>query len=143
MRQLLYHESGMPAAVNMFNMMMDNESYSGSLIAGTESSTYSKKIENGAYGHKDAQLRSDITSSTPTEDMKIEAAEGIYVGQATMDTIRERIHNIKLGAKKYNYSCLNFCLLMEMEEFCYGMKLTIMVIPSKRMVYYCQILNTQ
>ena len=115
-RQLLYHESGMPAAVNMFNMMMDNESYSGSLIAGTESSTYSKKIENGAYGHKDAQLRSDITSSTPTEDMKIEAAEGIYVGQATMDTIRERIHNIKLGAKKYNYSCLNFCLLMEMEE---------------------------
>ena len=115
-RQLLYHESGMPAAVNMFNMMMDKESYSGSLIAGGESSTYTKKIENGAYGHKDAQLRQDITSPTPTADLKIEAAEGIYVGQATMDTIRARIHNIKLGAKKYNYSCLNFCLLMEMEE---------------------------
>ena len=115
-RQLLYHESGMPAAVNMFNMMMDKETYSGSLIAGSESSTYSKKIENGAFGHKEAQLRRDITSPTPTADMKIAAADGIYVGQATMDTIRGRIHNIKLGAKKYNYSCLNFCLLMEMEE---------------------------
>lgn len=115
-RQLLYHESGMPAAVNMFNMMMDKESYSGSLIAGSESSTYSKKIENGAFGHKDAQLRSDITSPKPTKELNIKAADGIYVGQATMDTIRERIHDIKLGSKKYNYSCLNFCLLMEMEE---------------------------
>ena len=70
-RQLLYHESGMPAAVNMFNMMMDKESYSGSLIAGGESSTYTKKIENGAYGHKDAQLRQDITSPTPTADLNL------------------------------------------------------------------------
>lgn len=115
-RELLYHESGMPAAVNMFNMMMDKDTYSGSLIAGSSSSTYTRKIENGAFGHKDAQLRRDITSPTPTADMKIAAADGIYVGQATMDTIRARIHNIKLGAKKYNYSCLNFCLLMEMEE---------------------------
>ena len=115
-RQLLYHESGMPAAVNMFNMMMDKETYSGSLISGTNSSTYTKKIENGAFGHKDAQLRRDITSPEPTKEFNIEAADGIYVGQATMDTIRGRIHNIKLGAKKYNYSCLNFCLLMEMEE---------------------------
>lgn len=120
-RQLLYHESGMPAAVNMFNMMMDTASYSGKLIAGSASSTYSIKIENGAFGHKDARLRRDITSATPTAALGIKAADGIYVGQATMDTVMSRIYNIKLrDSRKYNYSCLNFCLLMNMEEWVTG-----------------------
>lgn len=120
-RQLLYHESGMPAAVNMFNMMMDTATYEGKLIQNTQSETYSVKIENGAYGHKDARLRRDITSSKPTNDFRIAAADGIYVGQATMDTIMSRIYNIKLrDTKKYNYSCLNFCLLMNMEEWVTG-----------------------
>lgn len=120
-RQLLYHESGMPAAVNMFNMMMDTATYEGKLIQNTQSETYSVKIENGAYGHKDARLRRDITSSEPTNDFRIAAADGIYVGPATMDTIMSRIYNIKLrDTKKYNYSCLNFCLLMNMEEWVTG-----------------------
>lgn len=120
-RQLLYHESGMPAAVNMFNMMMDTATYDGKLIQNTQSPTYSVKIENGAYGHKDAKLRRDITSPEATEGFTRAAADGIYVGQATMDTIMSRIYNIKLrDTKKYNYSCLNFCLLMNMEEWLTG-----------------------
>ena len=116
-RELLYHESGMPAAVNMFNMMMDTATYSGKLIEKKYSDTYSIKIENGAYGHKDARLRQDILSSKPSERFNIEASKGIYVGQETLDTIMSRIYNIKLrDTKKYNYSCLNFCLLMNMEE---------------------------
>ena len=120
-RQLLYHESGMPAAVNMFNMMMDTATYDGKLIQNAQSPTYSIKIENGAYGHKDAKLRRDITSPEATDGFTLAAADGIYVGQATMDTIMSRIYNIKLrDSKKYNYSCLNFCLLMNMEEWLTG-----------------------
>ena len=116
-RELLYHESGMPAAVNMFNMMMDTTTYSGKLIQPKYSEIYSIKIENGAYGHKDARLRQDILSSKPTEKFNIEASKAIYVGQETLDTIMSRIYNIKLrNTKRYNYSCLNFCLLMNIEE---------------------------
>ena len=116
-KELLYHESGMPAAVNMFAMMMDTTTYSGKLIQPRYSDIYSIKIENGAYGHKDAKLRNDIISSRATDRFNIKAADGIYVGQATMDTIMSRIYNIKLrDSKRYNYSCLNFCLLMNMEE---------------------------
>lgn len=116
-RELLYHESGMPAAVNMFNMMMDTATYSGKLIEKKYSDVYSIKIENGAYGHKDARLRSDIISSHATDEFNIEAADGIFVGKETLDTIMSRIYNIKLrDSKRYNYSCLNFCLLKNMEE---------------------------
>lgn len=116
-KELLYHESGMPASVNMFNIMIDSTSYNGKLIQSKPDSTHTIKIEFKAYGHKDAKLRNDILAKNATQDYPIAAADGIYVGQTTIDTIMSRIYNIKIrDTKRYNYSCLNFCLLMNLEE---------------------------
>ena len=116
-RQLLYHESGMPASLNMFNIMVDTTSYKGKLITPRPDKLHTIKIQKGAYGHKNGRLRRDITSPRRTADFDVEAARGIWVGKATMDTIMGRIYNIPLREKPtYNYSCLNFCLLMDAEQ---------------------------
>lgn len=116
-RQLLYHESGMPASLNMFNLMIDSASYSGKLITSRRDATHSIKIQNGAYGHNNGRLRKDITSPVRRGDFDVEAASGIWVGQAAYDTIMSTIYNIPLRANnRYNYSCLNFCLLMDAEQ---------------------------
>jgi CubicO group peptidase (beta-lactamase class C family) len=116
-QQLLYHESGMPASLNMFNLMMDSTTYEGKLITRRKDAEHTIKIENRAYGHKDAKLRKDITSYTHSEKFNIEASKGLYVSQETFDTIMANIYNAKLRpTNKYNYSCLNFCLLMDMEQ---------------------------
>lgn len=120
-RELLYHESGMPASLNMFDLMMDTATYIKPLMKKRQSSLYSIKIENNLYGNNQARLRLDLTSPTATRQFNIEAAHGLYVGNVTIDTIRGRIYNAKLRkTKKYNYSCLNFCLLMELEEHLTG-----------------------
>lgn len=116
-QQLLYHESGMPASLNMFNLMMDSTTYEGKLITRRKDAEHTIKIENRAYGHKDAKLRKDITSYTRSGKFNIEAAKGLYVSQETFDTIMANIYNAQLRpTNKYNYSCLNFCLLMDMEQ---------------------------
>lgn len=116
-RELLYHESGMPASLNMFNLMMDSTTYEGKLINRRKNDIYTIKIENNAYGHKDARLRQDITSAVKRGSFNIKAAEDLYVSSATFDTIMSHIYNAKLRpTKKLNYSCLNFCLLMDMEQ---------------------------
>lgn len=116
-KELLFHESGMPASLNMFNIMMDSTTYDGKLINNRRTATHTIKIENRAYGHKDAKLRRDITSTVKGNDFNIEAAKGLYVSPVTFDTIMGRIYSAKLRkTKKYNYSCLNFCLLMDMEQ---------------------------
>ena len=116
-QQLLYHESGMPASLNMFNLIMDSTTYEGKLISRRKDAEHTIKIENRAYGHKDAKLRQDITSSTRSGKFNIEAAKGLYVSKETFDTIMANIYNAKLRpTNKYNYSCLNFCLLMDMEQ---------------------------
>lgn len=116
-KEFLFHETGMPAALNMFTTMMDTATYSGNLTSPRRDVDHTILIQKGLYGHKDARLRSDIIRNERTEDFPIEMAEGLYVGKATVDTIMNRIYNIGLRpTKKYNYSCLNFSLLMEGEQ---------------------------
>ncbi len=121
-RELLYHESGMPASINMFNLMMDSTTYEAPLIKRRKSDVYSIKIENRAYGNNQAKLRNDLISPLKKRDFTIETARGLYIKPATIDTIMSKIYNARLrSTKKYNYSCLNFCLLMDMEQRITGM----------------------
>ena len=112
-RDLLYHETGMPASLNMWYMMMDPKTYSGELITGAEDATHTIKIMNGAWGHKDAKLRTDILSTVKTDKFNIAIADGIWGGRVTYDSVLNRIYHAKLGKKKYLYSCCNFSLLAD------------------------------
>lgn len=112
-RDLLYHETGMPASLNMWQMMMDPKTYSGVLIAGAEDANHPIKVMNGAWGHKDAKLRTDILSTHKTDKFNIAIADGIWGGRVTYDSIMNRLYHAKLGKKKYLYSCCNFSLLAD------------------------------
>ena len=112
-RDLLYHETGMPASLNMWYMMMDANTYSGNLIANAEDATHTVKIMNGAWGHKDAKMRTDILSPVKTDKFNIAIADGLWGGRVTYDSIMNRMYHAKLGKKKYLYSCCNFSLLAD------------------------------
>ena len=112
-RDLLYHETGMPASLNMWYMMMDANSYTGELIAGAEDANHTVKIMNGAWGHKDAKMRTDILSPVKTDKFNIAIADGLWGGRVTYDSIMNRMYHAKLGKKKYLYSCCNFSLLAD------------------------------
>ena len=117
LRQLLYHETGIPASLNMYDAMIDKNSFTGDLFRSRRDATHSIKVGPQQWGNRKACLRTDITSPKPTKDMPIEAAGGIYVGRCTYDSIMNRIYNARLRPRKdYLYSCLNFCLLMNVEE---------------------------
>lgn len=117
LRDLLYHESGMPAALNMYNVMFDTASFSGPLTVAQRDATHNIAITRNFWGNDSARIRADIVSPVRTDSTPIEAAEGMWVGRAARDTVMQRIYDIPLRASHaYNYSCLNFCLLLNAEE---------------------------
>lgn len=116
-REFLFHETGFPASLNMYDVMIDPDSYSGKMITARPDKAHSIKLGRRAYGNNSARLRSDITSSVASDRFPVEASKGVFTGAETYDTIMNRIYNIKLRDNKdYNYSCLNFCLLMDLEQ---------------------------
>lgn len=115
--QLLYHESGMPPSLNMFNTMFDTTSYTGKLIEPRRDALHTIKIQEGAWGYTGARVRTDIVSADSTAATPVQAARGMWVGRVAVDTIMNRIYNIPLRkTNRYTYSCLNFCLLLDMEQ---------------------------
>lgn len=116
-KEFLFHETGMPASVNMFNIMMDTTTFTGPLIKNKPDADHSILIQKGAYGHNTAKLRNDIVKFEKSDKFPIEMAEGMYVGEATIDTIWHRMYTLPLRPNKsYNYSCVNFSLLMDGEQ---------------------------
>ena len=116
-RELLYHESGMPASLNMFDVMVDTNSYTGKLIRPRRDRDHTLKVYNKVWVSDKARMRNDIATRSRSDEFPIEAAKGIFTGKRTYDTIMSRIYDIPLRSTKgYNYSCLNFCLLMDIEQ---------------------------
>ncbi len=116
-REFLFHETGFPSSLNMFGVMVDSASFTGRLVTTRPDKNHSRRITSKAYGHNTARLRRDITSATASDEFPYAAAEGIFTGQQTFDSIMARIYNVDLRKNKdYRYSCLNFCLLMDMEQ---------------------------
>lgn len=112
-RDLLYHETGMPASLNMWDLMMDSTTYIGPLMTTEPDEMHTIKVMNKAYGNKTAKLRTDILSDHKTDRFNVAIADGIWGGQMTYDTVMQHIYHAKLGSKKYLYSCLNFSLLAD------------------------------
>lgn len=116
-RQLLYHESGMPPSLNMYDVLIDTTSYDGRLFSRKSSDVYSIKVARNLYGNNEARVRTDIVSDKRNRKFNLAIADGVYGSRSTYDTIMRRIYNMPLCKdNKYRYSCLNFCLLMKAEE---------------------------
>lgn len=116
-RMLLYHESGMQPSLPMFDIMMDTLTYNGKLLSSRYDRDHKIKIYNKLYGNQNAKMRTDIASRNRGDGFEIEAAKGLYLNDAAYDTIMANIYRSKVrDTRDYTYSCLNFCLLMDMEQ---------------------------
>lgn len=115
-KELLFHETGMPASLGMYSIMFDKKTYNGPILRRRRRGNNTIRTYNG-FGNRTARLRTDLVSKKSGEGFEHEAAKGMFVGKAAHDTIMQRIYDIKLYAnKRFRYSCLNFSLLLEAEE---------------------------
>lgn len=116
-RMLLYHETGILPSLNLFEIMMDPATYKGKLLNNKRDRNHKTKIYNNLYGSQTAKMRTDIASDHRSADFDVNAAKDIFVGKITYDSIMGRIYNSPLCAdRRYRYSCLNFSLLMDLEQ---------------------------
>lgn len=116
MKELLYHQSGLPAMINIFKVVLDTASYTGDPVKYKYESPYTVRLQNGVYGHKDAKLRTDIFSTRKSDKYHLPVADGIWASDSARIVIMEAIYALTPKAKKYVYSDLNFCLLMQIQE---------------------------
>lgn len=113
LRQLMHHETGLPASLNPYKFAVDTASYSGALLRRKPDADHGIRMpSNAGYAPDAARLRPDLYDVGGN----LPVARGIFTTRAAHDSIVATIYGKNPGGNVYRYSDLNFCLLMDAEQ---------------------------
>ena len=116
-RDLLYHQSGLPATINFYEKAIDKKSYAGSLYSSRRDNNHSIRFDARTYVNNDFRFNSYMVSRSKRAGFETEVAHDFYVNNTFSDSIMTGIIDAKMGTKgRYVYSCINFILLKKMVE---------------------------
>jgi len=120
-KELLFHETGLPASLPFYRLVIDNTSYTGSLFTPAMDSTHTLQIGENAYACTTFKYKEGWVSKYPSEEYPTQVADSFYVSKQFRKPVVEMIANAPLKSKKYLYSCVNFIVLKEIAETISGM----------------------
>lgn len=117
-KDLLYHQSGLPSTINFYEQAIDKDSYSGSLYSTKRDNNHPVQLDTRTFINTSFRFNPTIVSRQKKNGFKTEVARNLYINDTFVsDSILSGIRNAKMGtAGKYNYSCVNFILLKIMVE---------------------------
>lgn len=122
-RDLLLHQSGLPAGLDFYRDLIDASSYSSPLIQGRASAGY-VQIASGSYGNPSFSFLPQYVSRVATEQHKLQLAQGLWLSPSFRERMQERLLSVGLkGVGRYRYSDLSFLLLQWVVEHVSGQSL--------------------
>jgi len=116
LRELLLHESGMPAFIPFYLQTIDTTRLEGPLLRWGRNLRFTIRMDENLYMNKTAVYRSDLYRTQRSDSFSIRVAQGMYLLSSYRDTIYKSILNVPLKRKHYLYSDLNFMLLQKVVE---------------------------
>ena len=116
-RDLLYHQSGLPATINFYEKAIDKNSYSGSLYSSRRDNNHTVQFDARTFVNTNFRFNPVIVSKNKKAGFDTEVAHDFFVSNTFADSIMAGIVEAKMGARgQYLYSCINFILLKKMVE---------------------------
>jgi len=116
-KEALFHETGLPADLPFYELLIDKKSYKGSLFSSRWNFTYQTVYDTGVYARTDFKWDTAMVSKTPRPGVSLQVAENFYIKDDFKHDMLNEIAKAPLNKKKgYLYSDLNFVLLKEVVE---------------------------
>ncbi|BEH00313.1 glycoside hydrolase family 3 N-terminal domain-containing protein [Bacteroides sedimenti] len=115
-RELLFHESGLPASLPFYKLAVDENSINGSFFSSKKDASHMIKIGENAYACTSFKYKDGWVSKIPSDEFTMHVADSFYVSKKIHDAGMNLIAQTPLKAKKYLYSCVNFIVLKEIAE---------------------------
>jgi CubicO group peptidase (beta-lactamase class C family) len=113
----LFHQTGLPAFYPFYQLLINPDSYSGSLYSNKRSLVYRTLYDKKVYMRTDFEFFPDMVSQTPRKGIRKQVAEHFYVKDDFDQVILQKIAEIELRkSNNYRYSDLNFILLNKLFE---------------------------
>lgn len=117
LRQLLLHESGLPAFISFYTQTIDTSRLVGNIFSNRRSITHPIRIDKNLYFNKTVVYRDDVFRSIADLDFSVPVAPDMFMNVFYRDSMLHQMLRVrKAPTPKYVYSDVNFLFLQRIIE---------------------------
>lgn len=120
-REILYHQSGLPPWLPFYQEAIDKDSYDGRLFSARKDAQHSVRIGTATWANPKFKFKSEYISPVKTGDYTVQICDSLWLNRSFRKVIEEKIMETPLKQKRYVYSDIGFILLGMLVEQLAGM----------------------
>lgn len=115
-RELLFHESGLPPYIRFYLDIIDPNSVHGPYSQSWVDEWHRTQVSEHSYYCSDFKFRKGMVAGKNTPVYTLHMADGMWLNKSFRNSILQRIAKCELDGKRYVYSDLGFVLLQQVVE---------------------------
>lgn len=116
-RELLLHQSGLPAGIAFYPEAMDKGSYKGKLFANRRSAHHPLALGAGTWANPHFAYRKEYVSSVATTgEYSWQLSDSLWLNRSFQKVIEQEIVRVPMKDRSYRYSDVGFVLLRLLAE---------------------------
>lgn len=120
-REILYHQSGLPPWLPFYQEAIDKDSYDGKLFSARKDAQHPVRIGTATWANPKFKFKSEYISPVKTGDYTVQICDSLWLNRSFRKVIEEKIVETPLKQKRYVYSDVGFILLGMLVEQLAGM----------------------
>lgn len=121
LRDVLMHQSGLPAGLSIYGELIDKESYEGKLFSARRDRLHQIKLGTRLWGNKNFHYLPELVTTRKTAQCTLPVCDRLWVNPDFQDHIQKMIQEVPLRSRSYRYSDVGFILLRMLVEQISGM----------------------
>ncbi len=123
LRDLLFHQSGLPATLPFWRELVDTETIKGTLFSRQRDAIHTIQTGPNTYISSVFDFKKEWVSGEPSEQYNLRMGDRLWINGAFRGEMMEEVIRTPLRQRKYVYSCVGFILLQQVVEAITGMPL--------------------
>jgi CubicO group peptidase (beta-lactamase class C family) len=124
-RELLFHESGLPASLPFYRLALEKIHPTLSLAPVKKNASHHRRRSNKTAVRPAFHFKPDWVSNSASADFTSQVSDSLYVHNRFHEAAMQMIAATRLYSKSYCYSCVNFIVLKEIAETISGMPMDV------------------
>lgn len=127
LRQLLFHEAGLPPYYRFYVEAIDPNSVHGPYAQSWEDQWHKTRISEHSYYCSDFKFKKGLVASAKSTTHPLQVAEGMWMNKSFKSTVQQKLAQCEMGGRQYVYSELGFLMLQQVVESVTGLPLDLYV----------------
>lgn len=115
-RELLFHQSGLPSTLLFYQDAIDEDSYEGTLFKARPDKLHPARIGRQTWVNPNFRFRPGLTSKVRTAECTLQVCDSLWLNKSFKKEYLQKIADAPLRDKRYRYSCVGFILLQQVVE---------------------------